>query len=121
MLDFTYDEELNKLTEYIINYTADKVRDLVPEAGSFDKIITTFTTHFTKEHKGLLSVEPSASPAGQRKVVAGVIKEGTDKLYSNIMATGTKEDVLRYLSDGGTKDELVESYRKLFVSADEDR
>ena len=115
----TYEEELNGLTGHIIKYLINQLRDSIPLSGSFDKVFMQFITNYTKEHTGLLSVEP-ASSGKQRKVVAGVIKEGTDRMYSHIMATGTNEELMRYFSDAGTKGELIDSYKKLFASADDD-
>ena len=120
MLNFTYDEELCKLLDYIVNHMINQVKDSIPESGSFNKVLMSFSTHFTGEHKGLLYIEPYSADPDQRKVVAGVIKAGTDKLYSNIMTVGTNEELVRYFSDSGTVDDLIDSYKKLFVSADED-
>ena len=115
----TYDEELNGLTEHIIKYLINQLRDSIPLSGSFNRVFMQFITNYTKEHTGLLSIEPTASDK-RRKVVAGVIKEGTDRLYSHIMATGTNDELISYLSGDGTKGELIDSYKKLFASADDD-
>lgn len=116
----TYDEELDKLAEYIIRHMINQVRDSIPKSGSFNRVTVTFITNHTKEHRGVLSVEPYSAGPEQRKAVAGVIKEGTDRLYSHIMAAGTNEELLRYLTDSGTKDDLIKSYKELFASADND-
>lgn len=80
----------------------------VPENGIFGKVSVAFTIP-KSDNKGLLYITHNGeNPKTQRVLSVGVHHKNSDRMISNILAEGTKEEILSYLKSGENTQELID-------------
>lgn len=100
---------VNKLYRAVAERLAEKAQDNIPETGRFKKY--TISGHFTGEDiRGILGVEGTHQSDSARCVSLGVYCDGDDRMVSNFLFTGTKQEVLQWLKSPKGQQEIVDAY-----------
>ena len=90
----------------------------MPECGDYKRRPAVFPVPGTSNLAFLEIEHFSTAPAEERTLTIGVLRNGTDRLYSNYMYTGNKTQMLSYLSENDRRDEFVSSIKDLSNSVD---
>lgn len=102
-------KDVNKLYPAVAERLAEKAQDHVPESGRFQKY--TIAGHFTGENiRGILGIEEGYQSDSSRCVSLGVCCYGDDRMVSNFLFTGTKQEVLEWLKSPEGQQEIVNAY-----------
>lgn len=105
-------KDVNKLYRAVAERLAEKAQDNVPETGRFKKY--TIAGHFTGENiRGILGVEEAYQSDSARCVSLGVCCDGDDRMVSNFLFTGTKQEVLEWLESPKGQQVIVDTYIRL--------
>lgn len=91
----------------------------VPENGIFGKVSVAFIIP-KSNNEGLFYVTHSAeNPKDQRVLSVGVHHKNSDRMTSNILLTGTKEEILEYLKSEENTQALIDTVNHLSDKTDE--
>ena len=91
----------------------------VPENGKFHRIFVAFEIPET-QNETLFSIEPDAKDFKDiRRMSIAVHRKNSDRIISNYMFKGTKEEVLNYLKDEKNYAEFKQTVNSLSNSVDE--
>ncbi len=91
----------------------------VPENGKFRRIFVAFEIPET-QNETLFSIEPDAKDFKDiRRMSIAVHRKNSDRIISNYMFKGTKEEVLNYLKDEKNYAEFKQTVNSLSNSVDE--
>ena len=102
-------KDVNKLYRAVAERLAEKAQDNVPGTGRFKKY--TIAGHFTGENiRGILGIEEAYQSDSARCVSLGVCCDGDDRMVSNFLFTGTKQEVLEWLKSPEGQQEIVDTY-----------
>lgn len=105
-------EVVNKLYRAVAERLAEKAQDNVPETGHFQKY--TIAGHLTGDNvRGILGIEKAYQSDSARCVSLGVYCDGDDRMVSNFLFTGTKQEVLEWLESPEGQQEVVDAYIRL--------
>ena len=84
----------------------------VPENGIFGKVSVEFVIP-DSSNEGLFYINHSAeNPKDQRVLSVGVHHKNSDRMVSNIVASGTKKEILEYIKSQENTQELVDLVEK---------
>ena len=87
---------------------AQKTEKEVPENGQFRKIFVAFDVPNT-QNEAVLSIEHDLkNPKIQRRLFIGVHHQNRDRLFSNMLLRGTKQEIIDYLNSEDNQ-ELVKT------------
>lgn len=111
-ISMTREEQIFKLFEAVAELLVKKARELVPETGSFQKVCIEGHYSGTDCHS-YLSIENSHRSETERQVTLGVFREGYDKLVSNYLYTGTRQEVLSWLESREGLKQIIKAYEHL--------
>ena len=96
------------LKEYV-NIAADKLVDnerMIPENGQYAPLAV-YVDIKGEEKTARIAVEHDPiNPKTQRVINLGVHKNGSDKMYSMYTVSGTKKEILNYLKNKKSKEEI---------------
>ena len=92
------------------------LRTQVPEKGIFKSYGFRFDVYGTK-NAGMMQVEYKSGD--QRMLHLGVLRKGTDRLYSHFLPRGTNQDLIAYLENPDNLSEWLESIQHLSDQADD--
>ena len=101
----------NKKTtqDYIKMAISDLVKDaerMVPENGKYTPL-SAYIEITGKYNTARVAIEHDPlNPKTQRVLNIGVCKNGTDKIYSRYLISGTKKEIISYLNSENTPDEI---------------
>ena len=102
------EKKLQSLFAAVTEHLSDSVRDRVPETGSFRKV--SVGGHCKGSlYRSVLSVEESYKCETLRWVTLGVYREGEDRVISNYLFKGTRQEVLGWLEDPANLSVLAEA------------
>lgn len=91
----------------------------VPENGIFGKVSLAFIIP-QSDNKGLFYITHSAeNPKDQRVLSVGVHHKNSDRMTSNILLKGTKEEILTYLKSEENTQTLIDTINHLSDKTDE--
>ena len=110
MLSHKKDKEL--LVLKAMDVIADLTRERVPEDGIFQPVSVIFDypgTSFACK----LKVEKGYQQTNSRCITAGMYRRGDDRLVSNYLYFGTKEEILAWLSAPENSSLLINTYEHL--------
>ena len=100
-------------------FFSDMVEKQVPENGLFRKITLSFEVPDTN-NVGVYSIEyDHKNPKVQRYLTLGVHHKNSDRLVSNIVLKGTKQDILDYIKNSENQTKTIEMSRELSDKVDE--
>ena len=91
----------------------------VPENGIFGKVSVEFVIP-DSSNEGLFYINHSAeNPKDQRVLSVGVHHKNSDRMTSNILLKGTKEEILSYLKSEENTQTLIDTVEHLSNKTDE--
>ena len=91
----------------------------VPENGIFGKVSIAFVIP-KSNNKGLFYITHSAeNPKEQRVLSVGVHHKNSDRMTSNILLQGTKEEILAYLKSEQNTQTIIDTVNHLSDKTDE--
>ena len=103
---------LHRLYSLIADDMAKKAQLHVPETETFRKY--TIQGHLTGDDiYGLLGVEEADHAGSARCVSMSVFCKGDDRVLTNFLFTGTKQEVLEWLKSADGQREIVDAYIQL--------
>lgn len=89
-----------------------EIEEKMPENGSFQKIFVT-ECYDKSDLRGMLCAETSYQGENIRKIFVGAFREGDDRLVKNYLFTGTKQEILAWLTQPESVKEMIKCYRNL--------
>ncbi len=110
-----------------MNVLATKVKEIlleqserrIPENGKFGKVSMGFYVP-DSDNMGILYAEyDPKDPKTQRILSVGVYHKNSDRITSNIVAKGTKKEILEYLKSQDNNEELIKTIDDLSAATDE--
>lgn len=111
-------EKLNIIVKKSMEVFADHADKTVPENGKFLRSNVFFEIPET-QNEGLLFIEyDGENPKTQRRLSVGVHNKNSDRLISNYLFKGTKQEILEYLQNDKNKDEIIQSVNNLSDKTD---
>ena len=110
---------LKDFCEGVPNMLIKKAEFEVPENGKFSKKSIAFDIPNTKNEAFFTISHDETNPKDLRTMSINVRRLYTDRLYSHILCTGTKQEVLDYLANPENYEEFENSTKTLSDSVDE--
>jgi hypothetical protein len=111
--------KINVLVPATKKFLADAVEKEVPENGSFKKVFLTFDVPETNNQALMIVEQNSKEPKTQRNLLIGVRHKNRDRLTSNLLEVGTKQDILEYLKKEDNTQEIIDSVNHLSEKTDD--
>lgn len=113
------EEKMDILVPKCSDLLTKRVEREVPENGKFRRIFVAFEIPET-QNETLFSIEPDAKDFKDiRRMSIAVHRKNSDRIISNYMFKGTKEEVLNYLKDEKNYAEFKQTVNSLSNSVDE--
>ncbi len=113
-------EKLFRLIKTAIQGVSKKVIEEVPDTGRALPSVM-FVKSKSSEWMPVISVETFGKEAHQRNLTLGITNSFYGKRTSYVMKTGTKAEILEYLNDEKTAEEMYNSYLELYHKVVGDR
>lgn len=113
--DLTNQEKQTIVIKRVAEELVKGLRTQVPEKGIFKPYGFTFDV-FGTENKGMMQVEYKSG--ADRMLKLGVLRKGTDRLYSHFLPRGTNQALIAYLEDPDNLPEWLTSIQHLSDSVD---
>lgn len=111
-MERTRNQTLNELYQAVAEHLAKEARNHVPETGRFQKY--TVEGHIKGEKiRGILGIEEGYKSDSDRCVSLGVHWDDDDRLLSNFLFTGTKQEVLEWLESQDGQRQIMNAYMHL--------
>lgn len=108
--------------DYFTNKTrevlAERTEMEVPENGKFSSISVSFKIPDTQNKAKVIIGHDEIEPKNLRRLSVGVHRESSDRLTSSYILKGTKQEILDYLKDPKSQDELIKVVGQLSESVD---
>ena len=116
----TNQEKQSKLIEALSDHIARYVEENSPVTRWFKPYSLAMDVCGT-ENLAMLKVSRDAAKADslQLRLQLGVVRQGTDRLYSNFMSAADAQETVRILRDPSSHDEWLEQIAKLSHSVDD--
>lgn len=116
----TNQEKQRKLVEALGDYIARYVEENSPVTRGFQPYGLSIDVCGT-ENLAMLRVSRDAARDGslQLRLQLGVVRKGTDRLYSNFMPAAASEEMIRYLRDSASHQAWLEQIAHLSDSVDD--
>ena len=116
----TNQEKQRKLVEALSDYVARYVEANSPITRGFQPYGLTIEVCGTKNLAMLKVVRDAAQPDSlQLRLQLGVVRKGTDRLYSNFMSAADAQETIRILRDPATHEQWLEQIKHLSESVDD--
>lgn len=107
-----YEQRLQMVYQKAAECMSKEIEEKMPENGSFQKIFVT-ECYDKSDLRGMLCAETSYQGENIRKIFVGAFREGDDRLVRNYLFTGTKQEILVWLTKPESVKEMIECYRNL--------
>ena len=104
-------EQLRFLTGRAAEVMAERIANEVPPKGSFQTLSVSFIMPGTRYRCALIIEHSCTGTIAHRRLQAGVLPDGTDRLRTAYLLRETNENIIRYLKQEGTVDELIGHFR----------
>ncbi len=116
----TNQEKQHKLVEALGDYIARYVEENSPVTRGFQPYGLSIEVCGTK-NLAMLRVSRDAARDGslQLRLQLGVVRKGTDRLYSNFMPAADAQETVRILRDPATHEQWLEQIKHLSDSVDD--
>lgn len=114
----TNQEKQNKLVEALGDYIARYVEENSPVTRGFQPYGLTIEVCGT-ENLAMLKVSRDAVREDSLRLQLGVVRKGTDRLYSNFMPAANAQETVRILRDPASHGQWLEQIKHLSDSVDD--
>ena len=116
----TNQEKQRKLVEALGDYIARYVEENSPVTRGFQPYSLTIEVCGT-ENLAMLKVARDAArdDSLRLRLQLGVVRKGTDRLYSNFMSAADAQETVRFLRDPSSHAQWLEQIKHLSVSVDD--
>ena len=111
-------KKLNILYETVMKQLVQAAREEMPETGTFRRI-TVVGYCKGSPLRSILGIEESYSSETQRYITFGMYREGEDRITSNYLFKGTKQEVLAWLETPENREQVIDAYEHLEDKAKE--
>lgn len=113
------DEKMQILIPKCSDVLVQRAEKEVPENGKFRKIFVAFDIPETT-NEALITIEADAKDyKNQRRVSIGVHHQNSDRVISNYMFKGTKQEIIEYLKDNNNFPEFTQIVNELSTAVDD--
>ncbi len=112
-------EKTKKSMNAALDYIKENAERRVPENGKYTKLMALFDINGTSNEARIAIEYDPVDPKNKRTVTAGVVRKGTDRLYTSYISTGTKKEILEFLNSKECPDTVYKSVKKLSSKVDE--
>ena len=113
--ELTNQEKQRLVMERLAEELVKGLRTRIPEKGIFKPYGFRFDVYGTK-NVGMMQVEYKSG--ADRILKLGVLREGTDRLYSNFLPSGTNQDLIAYLENPDNLSDWLTSIQHLSDTVD---
>lgn len=111
--ELTDAQKLDILIPKAMAYMCEQIQQKMPEVGGFRKFLVFFAYPGTG-YEALLWVEHNVSEkGGNGRLAAGMRETNSDRVVQHYIATGTKEELMQWLSTSANGAQLRSSYAQL--------
>ncbi len=111
-------EKLELLMGKALDYLLQWLETQTPDSGHFKRSPVLFDIPGTRNVAFLEVQHHTTAPPAERSASVGVLRDGTDRMYSNFLMRGTKAEILEYLRAGERKAMLESSVMRLSRNVD---
>lgn len=116
--ELTDAQKLDILLPKAMNVLREHIQQKMPETGEFRKFFVCFGYPGTG-YEALLWVEHNVSEkGGNGRLAAGMRETNSDRVVQHYIATGTKEELMQWLSTSANGAQLRSSYAQLKNAVD---
>lgn len=111
--------KMDNLVAKTMEFLSDRTDKEIPENGLFRKIFVAFDVPKTNNEAMLILEMDNEDPRTQRRLSVGVHHQNADRLTSNYLSKGTKQEIINYLNNKENQAEITESVKKLSDKTDD--
>ncbi len=107
-----------ELAEFNMNYVADMAEECLPESGSFTLFGSRFQVDDT-DFKAVIWVDCDERDRDVRHLWVGVHHQYRNRMWQNLLLTGSTAKVIAALRDPSTLDEVIQCAEQLTAKAED--
>lgn len=111
-MELTHEQQMHKLFGAVTELLAKNIEAHIPGTGSFRTVDVGGHVKGSQYHSSL-RVEESYRSETERRVALGVYRDDDDRLVSNYLFHGTKQEVINWLSSPQALEEIIAAYEHL--------
>lgn len=100
-------------------YLAQRAEREVPENGAFTRIFVAYDIPDSQNEAVIAIEHDEKEPKTQRRLSIGVHNQHSDRLFSNYVLKGTKEEILNFLNNKENQETIKTTISNLSKKADE--
>lgn len=100
-------------------YLAQRAEREVPENGVFTRIFVAYDIPDTQNEAVIAIEHDEKEPKTQRRLSIGVHNQHSDRLFSNYVLKGTKEEILNFLNNKENEETIKTTISNLSAKTDE--
>ena len=100
-------------------YLAQRAEREVPENGVFTRIFVAYDIPDTQNEAVIAIEHDEKEPKTQRRLSIGVHNQHSDRLFSNYVLKGTKEEILNFLNNKENQETIKTTISNLSKKTDE--
>lgn len=113
-MEYTHEQKMNQLFQKVAEVLTEHAQAKVPETGSFRKVAVDAEIG-DEDWESTLGIEESYLSETERRVTLGVHKKDSDRLVSNYLFKGSKQEVLTWLESPEGLTQIIEACDHLIV------
>lgn len=113
------ESSMGNLVSKTREFLADRTEKEIPENGLFRKIFVAFDVPNTNNEAMLVLEMDGEEPRTQRRLSVGVHHKNADRLTSNYLLKGTKEEIISYLNDSSNQQDIINLVNDLSQKTDD--
>lgn len=107
-MEYTHEQKMTILFQKVAEVLTEHAKARVPETGSFRKVAVDAEIG-DEDWESTLGIEESYLSEIERRVTLGVHKKDSDRLVSNYLFKGTKQEVLTWLGSPEGLAQIIEA------------
>lgn len=100
-------------------YLAQRAEREVPENGAFTRIFVAYDIPDSQNEAVIAIEHDEKEPKTQRRLSIGVHNQHSDRLFSNYVLKGTKEEILNFLNNKENQETIKTTISNLSAKTDE--
>lgn len=115
-MEYTHEEKMRQLFQKVAEVLVEHAQARVPETGSFRKVGVDAEIR-DEDWECTLGIEESYLSDTERRVTLGVHQKNSDRLVSNYLFRGTKQEVLNWLASPEALPQIIEACDHLITKS----